>query len=215
MMRKLQRWWQRRRQKLQGGPVLQSYEQQQEKFRKHYPDYPMGEASYGFPVVHPAPGVRLHVGAYCSIADGVQIFLGSNHRTDWVSTYPFPAFFPEAQNIANHEVSRGDVRIGSDVWLCAGSTILSGVTVGHGAVVAAGAVVTRDVEPYAVVAGNPARMVRYRFDENTRQALLALAWWDWPVTEVRSVVHLLCSGQAADLLNYGCTRTQTASSPKP
>ena len=210
MMRKLQRWLQRRWQKLQAVPVLQSYEQQQEKFRKHYPAYPLGEASYGFPVVHPAPGVRLHVGAYCSIAGGVQIFLGSNHRTDWVSTYPFPAFFAEAQDIADHEVSRGDVRIGSDVWLCADSTILSGVTVGHGAVVAAGAIVTRDVEPYAVVAGNPARTVRYRFDEKTRQALLALAWWDWPAQEVRSAVHLLCSAQVSNLLEYGSNRKQSA-----
>lgn len=148
----------------------------------------------------------LRIGSFCSIADGVQFFLGSGHRTDWASSYPFPAFFEEASHIVNFVVSRGDVSVGSDVWLCANSMILSGVTIGHGAVIAAGAVVTRDVAPYSVVAGNPAKHVRWRFEETTRLALLAAAWWNWPEAELRGIMELLCSDQIHLLLDYAQRR---------
>lgn len=203
LIRKIKRW----RQKAQGLPVLQSHEQQQEKFRKKYPHYTLGVGTHGLPVVHDAhQGTTLHVGAFCSIAAGVQIFLGQHHRPDWVSTYPFPAFFEEARGIPDFEISRGDVTIGSDVWLCANCTILSGVTIGHGAVVATEAVVTRDVAPYAIVAGNPARVVRWRFDEPTRHALLHTQWWTWPLAEIKTIAHLLCSPEVDDLLTYARNR---------
>ena len=106
--------------------------------------------------------------------------------------------------------------IGSDVWLCANSMVLSGVTIGHGAVVGAGAVVTRDIEPYSVVAGNPAKHVRWRFDEATRRMLLDAAWWDWPVAELREIMGLLCSDQIQKLLEYAQQRkTQTGSAIPP
>ena len=92
--------------------------------------------------------------------------------------------------------------IGSDVWLCANCTILSGVTIGHGAVIASGAVVSRDVESYAVMAGNPAQRIRWRFDEPTRTALLASAWWEWPEEEIRQVVNKLCSDDIVEFINY-------------
>lgn len=203
LLQDLKRW----RQRFLGRPVLQSYERQQEKFRKRYPHYPLGAATYGLPTVHDDnQGTSLRIGAYCSIASGVQIFLGNQHRTDWASSYPFPAFFEEARHIADFGVSRGDVTIGNDVWLCANCTILSGVTIGHGAVVGTGSVVTRDVEPYAIVAGIPARTVRFRFDEKTRLVLLSTAWWDWPLTEVREVVELLCSDQVHNLVAYAQNR---------
>lgn len=207
LLQRLKRW----RQRAKGLPGLQSYERQQEKFRKKYPRYALGAGTYGLPTVHDDnQGTTLRIGAYCSIASGVQIFLGNQHRTDWVSSYPFPAFFEAARHIPDFGTSRGDVTIGSDVWLCANCTILSGVTIGHGAVVGTGAVVTRDVEPYAVVVGNPARHIRWRFDEATRQALLDSAWWDWPMAEVRSVVELLCSDEVDRLLAYARNRKQTA-----
>jgi acetyltransferase-like isoleucine patch superfamily enzyme len=206
-MGKFSRWLQRRKSRFQGIPVLQSYEQQQEKFRRKYPHYEIGIGTYGFPIVHDDnEGTTLRIGAYCSIASGVQIFLGNHHRTDWVTSFPFPAFFNEARHITKYGVSRGDVNIGSDVWLCANCTILSGVSVGHGAVIGTGAVVTRNVEPYSIMAGNPAKIVRYRFDEATRQALQASVWWEWPLKEVLGVVELLCSDQVEELLTYAKKR---------
>lgn len=203
LIRKIKRW----RQKAKGLYVLQSYEQQQEKFRKKYPHFSLGVGTYGLPHVHDAPqGTTLRVGAYCSIAGGVQIFLGQHHRSDWISTYPFPAFFEEARHIPEFEISRGDVTIGSDVWLCANCTVLSGVTIGHGAVVATEAVVTRDVAPYAIVAGNPARVIRWRFDEETRQALLQTQWWDWPLAEIKGLSDILCSPNVDELLRYAKSR---------
>lgn len=196
-------WIKRRQERLKGIAVLQSYERQQEKFRKKYPGYELGFGTYGLPFVHDAnEGTTLHIGSYCSIASGVQIFLGSHHRTDWVSSYPFPAFFEEARHISDFGVSRGNVTIGSDVWLCANCTILSGVAIGHGSVVGAGAVVTKNVEPYSIVAGNPAKHVRWRFDEETRLALLDIAWWNWSRTEVGQVVDLLCSDKIHDFLDH-------------
>lgn len=184
--------------KFQRGPA---------RFLKRYPNYSIGVGSYGMPIVHDwREGATLIIGAYCSIAEQVEIFLGGHHRSGWVTTYPFPAMIEEAKAIAGYAFSRGNVTIGSDVWLCSNSIILSGVTIGHGAIVAAGAVVSRDVEPYAVVAGNPARVVRWRFDADTRAALLASAWWDWPVEEVRSISPLLCSERVEDFLAYARQR---------
>jgi chloramphenicol O-acetyltransferase type B len=203
LRQRLRRW----KQRAMGLPVLQNYSLQQEKFQKKYPNYELGTGTYGLPTVHDAnEGTTLRIGAFCSIASGVQIFLGNHHRTDWVSSYPFPAFFDEARHIPNFGVSRGDVTIGNDVWLCANCTILSGVTIGHGAVVGTGAVVTKDVEPYSIIAGNPAKHIRWRFDEETRAALLEAAWWNWSTAEILMVVKLICSDQVHDFLAYARRR---------
>ncbi|WP_430913598.1 CatB-related O-acetyltransferase [Methylobacterium sp. sgz302541] len=165
--------------------------------------FSIGAYSYGRPKVRfPESGRRLTIGRYCSIADKVEILLGGDHRLDWVSTYPFAAMtglFPDAEAPTDYHASRGDVTIGHDVWLGSGCMILSGVSVGHGAVVAARAVVTRDVPPYTIVAGNPARVVRPRFPPETVAALLAAAWWDLPHAQVVGLVPLLQGGRAEDL----------------
>lgn len=106
------------------------------------------------------------------------------------------------------------MEIGSDVWLCANCIILSGVRIGHGAVVANGAVVSRDVEPYAIVAGNPADIVRWRFDESTRDALLETAWWTWPIEEIRAAVSLLCSEDVTTFLAYALSRALAGNSKR-
>ncbi|WP_187277303.1 MULTISPECIES: CatB-related O-acetyltransferase [unclassified Methylobacterium] len=166
--------------------------------------FSIGAYSYGRPKVRFAEsGRRLTIGRYCSIADKVEILLGGDHRLDWASTYPFAAMrglWPEADAPADYHASRGDVSIGHDVWLGSGCMILSGVTVGHGAVVAARAVVARDVPPYAVVAGNPARVVRTRFDEAMVADLVACAWWDLPHATVARLVPLLQSGRIPELV---------------
>ena len=170
--------------------------------RRH--GFSIGAYSYGRPKVRfPESGRRLTIGRYCSIADKVEILLGGGHRLDWATTYPFAAMeglFPDAEAPEDYHVARGDVTIGHDVWLGSGCLILPGVTIGHGAVVAARAVVTRDVPPYAVAAGNPARAVRTRFEANTVAALLEAAWWDLPHATVSRLVPLLSSDRIDDLL---------------
>lgn len=134
-------------------------------------------------------GDRLVIGPFCAFATGVRIIMnGANHAMGGFSTYPFNIFaqgweqgFDPATWAAG---SRGDTVIGADVWIGAEAWVMPGVTIGPGAIVAAKAVVTRDVAPYAVVAGNPAREVRRRFDDATIAELLAIAWWDWPADKI-------------------------------
>ncbi|MBV9078578.1 MAG: CatB-related O-acetyltransferase [Methylobacteriaceae bacterium] len=180
--------------------------------------FAIGAHSYGRPKVRfPERGAKLTVGRFCSIADKVEIFLGGDHRVDWVSTFPFAAFpdaWPGAERLGDgYHATRGDVAIGSDVWLGSGATILSGVTIGHGAVVAARAVVTRDVPPYAIAAGNPAKIVRLRFPEPVVAALLETAWWDLPDAALAGLVPLLSAGDPAALVE--AVRAWRGGAPRP
>jgi acetyltransferase-like isoleucine patch superfamily enzyme len=157
--------------------------------------FPVGRGTYGEPRVYQYGGPEtLRVGAFCSIADEVCIFLGGDHRTDWVTTYPFPSFRDSARHVPGHCRSRGDVVIGHDVWIGQRALILSGVTIGNGAVIAAGAVVTRDVPPYSIAGGNPAHVIRPRFSDREIALLEQLRWWDWTDDQIdRAMGHLLSS----------------------
>jgi acetyltransferase-like isoleucine patch superfamily enzyme len=164
--------------------------------------YEIGEYTYGHPVVL-YPDGKLKIGKFCSIAWNVTIFLGGNHRVDWIATYPFPTpdgRWPKVQD-KEHEYlgSKGDVTIGNDVWIGSDVTILSGVTIGDGAVIGTGSVVTADVEPYAIVAGNPAKLIKKRFTDEEIATLLDVRWWDWPIEKVRENVDVLCSGDIVGL----------------
>lgn len=156
----------------------------------------MGAHSYGEPFIPTYPGdtTRVRVGAFVSIALDVVLLDGGNHRTDWISTYPFRARFGLPGAYADgHPVTNGDVVFGNDVWIGRGARMRSGVTIGDGAVVAGYSIVTRDVRPYTIVAGNPAREIRRRFEDAQIDALLQIAWWDWPLERVLASVPQLCS----------------------
>ncbi len=161
----------------------------------------IGAFSYGEPIVHMWGGDgRLVIGKYCSIGGSVSILLGGNHRMDWVTTYPFSALRPEAAHVAGHPATNGDVVIGNDVWIGQVAVILSGVTIGDGACIAAYSVVTKDVAPYSIVGGNPARVIRARFPQDQVEALLDLAWWDWPDEELAPFFDLMLSGDVAGFI---------------
>ncbi len=143
------------------------------------------------------------VGKFCSIADNITLFLGGNHRVDWITTFPpdrLLKIFPDGDKITDQVATNGNITIGNDVWIGSHATILSGVTIGDGACVGAYALVTKDVPPYAIVGGNPAKIIRYRFDEKTIAALLKIAWWNWPIEKIKKNIPLLCSSDMQKFL---------------
>jgi acetyltransferase-like isoleucine patch superfamily enzyme len=142
----------------------------------------VGRHSYGLTArnfMRATAKAPIRVGAFCSFAPEVLIFGQADHPTALPSTYPFRSRLFEPDGPNRDAVTRGPVEIGNDVWVGTRAMILSGVTIGNGAVIGAGAVIARDVPPYAIMVGNPARLVRYRFSPETVQALLEIAWWEW------------------------------------
>ncbi len=150
----------------------------------------MGRASYGRPrVVNDPYQTRVRVGAFVSIGVDVVLLDGGHHRTDWVTTFPLRAALDLPGKYQDgHPRSGGDIVIGNDVWIGRGARVLSGVTIGDGAVIGGYSVVAKDVRPYAIVVGNPAREVRRRFSEEQIDALLAIAWWEWPMAKILECV---------------------------
>lgn len=169
--------------------------------RDIHPLHEIGHGSYGNLVIKSwGEGAKLRIGAYCSFADGVKILLGGEHRSDWVTTYPFNVLWDECKEHTGHPRSKGDVTIGHDVWIGTEAMILSGVSIGTGAIVGARAVVSKDVPPYAIVVGNPARIIRKRFDEETITKLLQIAWWNWEREKILSLLPLLLSNRVEEFI---------------
>ena len=147
---------------------------------------------------------RLIIGRYCAIASGVRFIMpGANHADLGPSTFPFGIFgepwAERTMDLVMGAPSRGDTVVGNDVWLGYRALVLPGVTIGHGAIVAAASVVATDTPPYAIVGGNPARVVRRRFGDEDVERLLRAAWWDWPVALVTEHARAIMAGTPAEL----------------
>lgn len=145
---------------------------------------------------------RLIIGKFCSIACGAKfLFNSANHKMASLSTYTFPLFFEEwglkKENVAQAWDQKGDIVIGNDVWIGYEAVILSGVTIGDGAVIGCRAVVTKDIPPYTIVGGVPAKPIRKRFDEETIKELQKIKWWDWPEEKITEKIQAI---QAGDLV---------------
>ena len=148
---------------------------------------------------YPINGDKLKIGRYCSIACGSKfLFTSGNHALASLSTYTFPIFYEEwgldAKDICAAWDNKGDIIVGNDVWIGFESVILSGVTIGDGAIIGARAVVTKDVPPYTIVGGVPAKPIRKRFDDRTIEKLLSLRWWDCDETIVKKAIPAIRSG---------------------
>jgi virginiamycin A acetyltransferase len=162
----------------------------------NYAKYAVGKYTYGGPIVKDwHQGSTLKIGNFSSIAENVTILLGGNHPTDWISSFPFGVVFDEfkERNYKYPKSSKGSVIIGNDVWIGLNTTILSGVTIGDGAIVAAGSIVTKNVEPYAIVGGNPAKLIKKRFSDEAISKLLAIKWWEWEIDKIKDNLDLILS----------------------
>ena len=166
----------------------------------------VGRFSYGIEnisVMQWGEGACLKIGSFCSISTNVKVFLGGNHRIDWITTFPFGHIFVDelgGGDIQGHPSTNGDVVIGNDVWLGHGVTIMSGVSIGDGAVVAANSHVVNNVPPYCIVGGNPAKEIKYRFNLEIRQLLLELSWWDLPLEVIKSITSDLSQEPNIEIL---------------
>ena len=153
---------------------------------------------------YPINGDKLKVGKFCSIARGAKfLFTSANHTMHSISTYPFPIFFEEwgldVTNITSAWDNKGDIVIGNDVWIGYEAIVLSGVTIGDGAIIGTRAVVTKDVPPYTIVGGIPAKPIRKRFSDEVISKLLELQWWNRPENRIKENIDVIQSGRIKDL----------------
>lgn len=163
-------------------------------------DFQKNNVLYHYPVNHD----RLMIGKFCSIACGAKfIFTSANHSLKSLSTYPFPIFFEEwgldVTDITDAWDNKGDIIVGNDVWIGYEAVILSGVTIGDGAIIGSRAVVTKDIPPYTIVGGVPAKPIRKRFDDVTIARLLELKWWDWSEERIKANLKIIQSGRIDEL----------------
>ena len=164
-------------------------------------DFEKNNVLYHYPINRD----RLIMGKFCSIACGAKfLFTSANHTQKSLSTYPFPIFFEEwdldVEDITSAWDRKGDIIIGNDVWIGYEAVIMSGVTIGDGAIIGARSVVTKDIPPYTIVGGVPARQIRRRFSEETIAALLELKWWNWPREKITRKIEAIKNGDMKALV---------------
>lgn len=163
-------------------------------------DFQKNNVLYHYPINRD----RLTIGKFCSIACGAKfIFTSANHKLGSLSTYPFPLFFEEWEldkaNVTDSWDNKGDIVIGNDVWIGYEAVIMQGVTIGDGAIIGTRAVVTKDVPPYTIVGGIPAKTIRKRFSDEVISRLLEIKWWEWPDERIRENISAIRSGSIHDL----------------
>lgn len=176
-----------------------------EKFENYNENASIGDYTYGnFKVISWDDKTKLKIGKFCSIAEGVKFLLGGEHRSDFVTTYPFNALLENFKYIEGHPHTKGDIIIGNDVWIGSDAKILSGVKIGDGAIIGANSLVTKDVPPYSIVGGTPAKFIKYRFSDEIIEKMLNVKWWDFKEEELVKVIPLLQSNNIDEfLLRYG------------
>jgi len=171
----------------------------------------IGKYTYGNPkVLWENSKSKLDIGKFCSIAEDVTIYLGGNHRTDWITTYPFGHIHQDIFNNflgEGHPATKGDVIICNDVWIADNVTIMSGVTISDGAIIANNSHVISNIEPYAIYGGNPAKFIKYRFTQEQISKLLQIQWWNWDDQKINDNSHLLCSPNINDFINKHVSTT--------
>jgi acetyltransferase-like isoleucine patch superfamily enzyme len=153
------------------------------------PNIEIGKHSYinGIEIYCWDERINIRIGKYCSLADCITIIAGGEHDKDWVSTYPFvDRWNLEKFKYLKKPRYKGDIEVGNDVWIANGVTILSGVTIGNGSIIGAETVVTKNVPEYSIVVGNPMKIIKYRFDEDTINSLLKIEWWNWDEETIKS-----------------------------
>jgi acetyltransferase-like isoleucine patch superfamily enzyme len=159
----------------------------------------IGKYTYGIPNIYIAnnnENSKLVIGNYCSILENVNIYLGGTDRSNWISTYPFGHIYTKQFNCINlvdNPKIKGDVIIGNDVWIGENVKIISGITIGDGAVILNNSHIVKDVEPYSIVSGNPAVLVKYKFTQEQIENLLIIKWWEWDEKKINYYIPLLCS----------------------
>lgn len=145
-------------------------------------------------------GDKLIIGKFCQIATDVKFIMnGANHATNGISTFPFKVFQKSWSKSQLHSVHKGNTIIGNDVWIGYNATIMPGIHIGDGAIIAANAVVTKNVMPYTIVGGNPAKVIRKRFSDDKIDFLLRLAWWDWPIEKITENLDFITNGDFESL----------------
>lgn len=161
----------------------------------------IGEYTYGNPkIIEYGTGSELSIGKFCSIAQDVTILLGGSHTTGWGTTFPFTTMLRVKNNPAAEKPQPAQTTIGNDVWIGYGTLILSGVKIGDGAIIGARTVVSKDIEPYSIVAGNPPKLLKYRYTEKIIKVLLEKKWWDLPEEKIEDILPLLLQPDIDKLL---------------
>ena len=187
--------------KLKVKQLIELKERLHESYKNYSDNIAVGDYTYGsFEAKDFGDKTKLTIGKFCSFAEHVTFILGGEHRSDFATTYPFNVLVDEFKYIKGHPASKGNITVGNDVWIGFNSIILSGVTIGDGAIIGANSLVTKDVEPYAIYAGNPAKFIRYIFDRDTIDKLLKLKWWDYDEKQLVKIIPILQSNNFDKLL---------------